>query len=194
MEALNKRQAQALRTKSLIYDVAIELIEKKGYATIKIQDICQKSNVSVGTFYHYYKSKSDILAEFYKKADEHFLEHQQDILKSNEVTEQIVDFFVFYAKYNERIGIDLMKELYNSDNKMFIQKGRHMQTILNQLVQKGQARNLIVSIYSSEEITTQIFVFIRGQVYDWCLNDGSYDLEIAIEKSIRLILSIYLKE
>lgn len=133
------------------------------------------------------------MAELYKKADEYFLEHQYDILKNKEVVEEIVDFFVFYAKYNQRIGIDLMKELYNSDNKMFIQKGRHMQTILNQLVKKGQEMNLLVSTYSSEDITTQIFVFIRGQVYDWCLNDGTYDLEQAIEKSIRLILSIYLK-
>lgn len=193
MKPLNKRKLQAFHTKNLIYNIAIELIEKKGYSNITIQEICQQSNVSVGTFYHYYKSKSDILSEIYKKADEYFFSQKSEFLNNKNPLKQIIDFFVFYAKYNENIGIDLMKELYTSNNKMFIQKGRNMQIILNSIVEKCQIENILTSQYSNYEISNQIFIYIRGQVYDWCLNDGSYNLKNSVEKSINLILKIYQK-
>lgn len=86
-----------------------------------------------------------------------------------------------------------MKELYTSNNKMFIQKGRNMQIILNSIVEKCQIENILTSQYSNYEISNQIFIYIRGQVYDWCLNDGSYNLKNSVEKSINLILKIYQK-
>ncbi|WP_259596222.1 TetR/AcrR family transcriptional regulator [Clostridium botulinum] len=73
MERLTKRQIQAINTKNKIYNIATNLMQKEGYDNITIQNICEKAEVSVGSFYHYFESKNDILIELYKKADHFFL-------------------------------------------------------------------------------------------------------------------------
>jgi len=50
----------------------IELIDKRRFENITIADISEKSEVSVGAFYHYFSSKNDILAEIFNQVDEYF--------------------------------------------------------------------------------------------------------------------------
>ena len=50
----------------------IELIDKRRFDDITVADISEKSEVSVGAFYHYFSSKNDILAEIFNQVDEHF--------------------------------------------------------------------------------------------------------------------------
>jgi AcrR family transcriptional regulator len=58
---LTKRQIKANETRDRIYQTALELLETQGYETIRIEDICQKAGVSIGSFYNYFSSKNDIL-------------------------------------------------------------------------------------------------------------------------------------
>ena len=71
-KTLTKRQEKAIETKNRIYNAAINLMDRKGFEKITITDISKKAGVSVGAFYHYFKSKNDILAEIFRKADEYF--------------------------------------------------------------------------------------------------------------------------
>lgn len=91
-------------------------MEKKSYDNIKIEDICGSAGVSVGSFYNYFKSKNDILIEIYKRADNYFHDEVVDNLTSIHSLDRIVEYFDYYAKYNESVGIDTMKQLYNSNN------------------------------------------------------------------------------
>ena len=47
--------------KELIRSAAIELIAQNGYNNTNVQEIADKSNIAVGTIYHYYKDKQEIL-------------------------------------------------------------------------------------------------------------------------------------
>lgn len=140
MERLTKRQIQAINTKNKIYNIATNLMQKEGYDNITIQNICEKAEVSVGSFYHYFESKNDILIELYKKADHFFYDNIKNKLSSTNAIDRIIEYFDYYAEYNEKTGIDMMKQLYNSNNKMFITKGRHMQTILDEIILEGQEK------------------------------------------------------
>ena len=97
-EKLTTRQIQALTTKNKIYKIAIELMEKNGYENIKIEDICKKAKVSVGSFYNYFKSKSDILNEIFKRADNYFESEVIDNLKSINSLDKIIEFFTLLCK------------------------------------------------------------------------------------------------
>jgi TetR/AcrR family transcriptional regulator, fatty acid metabolism regulator protein len=69
---LTKRQEQAIEIKNRIYTAAIKLIDKRRFENITIADISEKSEVSVGAFYHYFSSKNDILAKIFNQVDEYF--------------------------------------------------------------------------------------------------------------------------
>lgn len=195
-EKLTKRQMQANKTKNKIYKVSVELMEKKGFNNITIEEISKKAGVSVGAFYHYYKSKDDIFFEIYKKADEYFeneVAHQliEDHLNA---FEQIVLFFKHYAKYNMGRGLENVSQLYNTKNKHFIMKSRYMITLLQRIIEEGQENNEIFTEMTPESITEYLFIVSRGVVMDWCFHDADYDLEETMEQFISRVVVIFKAE
>ncbi|HEY3425143.1 MAG TPA: TetR/AcrR family transcriptional regulator [Negativicutes bacterium] len=191
-QRLTNRQIQAINTKNKIYQVAIHLLEKKGYENITIGEICNDAGVSVGSFYKYFESKNDILTEIYKRADDYFYNEVIHSLTSTHTLDQIIEYFDYYAKYNEAVGVDTMRQLYNAaNNKMFVKKGRYMQTLLQEIIEKGQDKKEISEEMTIEQITEYLFITARGIIYDWCLHDGQYNLTNAMHKFMERFVYIF---
>ena len=53
-------------TKRKIREVALKLIDEKGYENVTLKEICKISGINKHTFYYYFKSKDDLLNEYYK--------------------------------------------------------------------------------------------------------------------------------
>jgi len=190
-QELTNRQMQALTTKNKIYNIAVELLEKNGYENIKIEDICKKAKVSVGSFYNYFESKSDILNEIFKRADDYFEFEVIDNLNSVNSLDKIVEFFNYYANYNEIVGIDAMKQLYKFNNKLFIAEGRYMQNSLEDIISKGQSKGEISKNMTVDEISKYLFIAARGIAYDWCLHDGEYDIKEFMHNYFKQLVIIF---
>lgn len=184
------RQLQAERTRTVLYSVAISLMEKQGYANTTIEEIAKRAGVSIGTFYHYFSSKEEIFYELFKKADEYFETIVEPALKSAEqagapAAERLVTYFRYYAHYNLNRGFANINQLYNTKNKLFAKKGRYMQKLLGTLVASGQERGEFSADLAPDEATDFLFTVARGVVYDWCIHDGSFDLEQRMEYFMR---------
>lgn len=186
-----KRQAQAIKTKNKIYNIAFDLMEKKGFNNITIEDISKKAGVSVGAFYHYFKSKNDILFEIYHRADEYFKENVENILSPENSLNQIIEYFHYYSKYSKSVGIEFTKHLYSTENKFFTRKDRYMLAFLQDIIKNGQEKNEIIMDMTPEEITDYLFMAARGVVFDWCLYDGQYDLEEKMIAFFRQLVNIF---
>ncbi|OOM74184.1 fatty acid metabolism regulator protein [Clostridium puniceum] len=190
-EILNRRQLQAQKTRNKLYKISVELLEKQGYEKLKIEDICKKAGVSVGSFYNYFNSKNDILTEIYKRADDYFQNEVKNNIKSINSLDKIIEFFDYYGIYNNLVGIEIMKQLYNSNNKIFPQKGRFMQVLLQEIILEGQNKNEIISSMTPEAICDYIFIAARGVVYDWCLHDDTYDIKESMHNYLSLLVNIF---
>lgn len=188
MTQMTSRAKRAEATKNRIYQCGCDLIRKHGFDQITVEQISKAAGVSVGTYYYYFESKFDLFSEIYKKGDEYFLSHVANSLTATEPLEKIIAFFDKYADFNRLNGLDMVKKLYTSDNKMFITKGRAMQGILNEIIEQGQRDNKITTNLPSQEITNILFIAARGVVYEWCLYDGTIDLNQAMKKTITLMI------
>lgn len=188
---LTKRQVQAIKTQNKILKVAMELMDTKGFHNTTIEEISKKANVSIGAFYHYYKSKDDIFFEIYKEADEYFRNEVTPQLSEGDSLDKIVLFFRFYGRYNNNRGLDAIAQLYNTKNKFFIAKDRYMHVLLHEIIQKGQEKKEIFMEMTPESIAEYIFIMGRGIVYDWCLNDANYDLEEMMVKHMKRLVELF---
>lgn len=187
-EKLTNRQIQAINTKNKIYNVAIELLENKGYENITISDICKQAGVAVGSFYTHFNSKNDILVEIFKRGDDYFRNEVKNSLGNNSSFDKIIDYFDYYAKYLESLGIDMVKQLYSFNNKMFTTEGRYMQVLLDEIIIDAQKNNELLSDTPYTIITKQLFIIARGVVFDWCLHDGTYNLRKTMQTLIKPML------
>ncbi len=173
---LTSRQFQAEETHKRIYNTAFGLMTKKGFDKITIKDIAKKAGVSIGTFYHYYKSKDDILYEIYYKADEYFRQMMAG-MEAETAPERIIEYFRYYAKYSERNTVGFTTHLYNIENKYFLKKGRLMQTVLADIIRQGQENKELIQTKTPDELVDFLFLIARGIIFDWGLRDGQYDVE-----------------
>lgn len=181
---MTNRAKQAEATKNKIYECGVKLIRKYGFDRVTVEQIAKEAGVSVGTYYYYFETKYDLFGEMFKRADDYFLTHVVGKFKSESYKEKVVEFFEKYAEFNYLDGVDMVKKLYTSDNKMFITKGREMQNILQAIIEEGQQKGELSKAQDSSEITRILFVIARGIVYDWCLNDGKIDLKDEMKKII----------
>jgi len=188
MTKLTSRAKQAVATKNRIYECGVNLIAKYGFDQITVEQIASEAEVSVGTYYYYFESKFELFKEIFKRGDEYFLTEVADNLKANIASEQIVEFFEKYADFNNENGIQMIKKLYVSDNKMFITENRPMQMILQSIIEKGQSSGQISESLSSIELTNMLFLVGRGVVFDWCLRDGDTDLRTNMKKIISIVI------
>jgi TetR/AcrR family transcriptional regulator, fatty acid metabolism regulator protein len=191
-EKLTNRAKQALATKNKIYTCAVHLMNQHGYENITVEQIAKKANVSIGTFYHYFESKFDLLVETYRLGDLFFQENVPEILGRNGTCiQKVIDYFLLYAQLSLNEGIEKTCTLYVPSNKMFLTQGRAMQDLLNDILQCGQKNNEISKELSPDQITGKLFIAARGVIFDWCLHDGHSDLMAEMSDIINRLTDSY---
>lgn len=183
------RKEQAEETRHRIYTSAIELMEENGFGNFTIEDISKRAGVSVGAFYHYFGSKNDILADIFYRADDYFSTHVVNSFNNRSIPEQIVGYFEHYAKFNVDCGVETTQQIFNPKIKFFIEEGRPMLEMLEDLVRKGQEKNEIRRDTDTKELVRYLLIMARGIVFDWSLRDGSYDLEAKMREYMEKLVS-----
>lgn len=73
MEKKQTRKEQALQTRSNILTVCTGLLREHTFDELSISMICREADISVGAFYHHFKTKSDIIVELYRDVDDVFV-------------------------------------------------------------------------------------------------------------------------
>jgi AcrR family transcriptional regulator len=193
---ITKRKIQADTTRKKIYDISIALMEKNGFANTTIMDISRMAGVSVGTFYNYFSSKEEIFFDIFHKADEYFKRVVDRGLLSEAATakEQIVLYYKYYARYQVKRGFHNIDQLYSTKTKLFIVKGRYMREALTKIVSDRQATGELVVGETADDIVEYLFIAARGVVYDWCLNEGKYNLETKMEAYMSKLVDVFVAE
>ena len=74
---MRKKQEHS-KARQRLLDVAQELMLKKGFASTSIDEVCKRSNLTKGGFFHYFKSKEDLG----KQLLERFCCHSQERMSS----------------------------------------------------------------------------------------------------------------
>ncbi len=187
------RKQQAEETRLMVFNSALSLLEERDFESITIRDIVNAAGVSIGTFYNYFSSKLDVYYETYSLADAYFEEEVKPLLEGKELQEQLMIFFDCYAKYSsEQTSLSLTKILYNSNNKRFMRQTENgMIPLLIRTLQHGKDYGQLITMESAEDIAFFLIIAARGQVYDWCIHDGSYILRNAMSIYIQKLLKIY---
>lgn len=175
--ALTKRSIQAAQTKERIRTVALSLMKEHSIEEISVNDICKKAKVGIGTFYHYYKTRDDIILEVFEEMDIYFTTLFQD-KAAEQMTpyEYVLQHCVCYAKFICNTGVDFTRKVYSLQSKTILSKSRPIYTTLQLYLDNKQQKGLIHSKLDIHEFCSLIMIGIRGVSYDWCLHEGQYDL------------------
>ena len=58
---MKERETKGDRTRRYLYNCSVQLFREKGYDQVSVDEIVKKAGVAKGTFYIYFKKKSDAM-------------------------------------------------------------------------------------------------------------------------------------
>ncbi len=195
MKQMTNRQLQALETKKKLLDVSIKMIQKYGYDTVTIQQICEEAGVSVGAFYHHFQSKAGIVVASYARCDDYFENEVHGKLSNETYIDQIVAYIGYQAQYAMTSGLDVTVQIYRAQitegTAFFLSDERALPKGLYALIEKAQKHGELTAAVPHKQIGRELLIISRGIIYNWCQCGGTYDLTQKAEDMVRNYLAVY---
>ena len=192
---MNSRKLQALETKSKIVNSFSALLEESDFNSITIRAICKHANVSIGSFYTYFKSKDSVLMELEDRLDQIFISSDTLEMDDLEASEKIIELLKRVVDKATAREIVTLKYLYSSylftKKSPFISKERGQYITIDAIIVSGQNENSITSEMHSNNITRNLIRFIRGIVFDWLILEGEYDIKSVLTEELERYLTLY---
>ena len=189
---LRKQYKKSETSKRAILDAAYKLILEKGFERTSVKDIVRESGLSIGSFYHHFKSKDDMLNEAFLKFDEQLTDEAIARYDGLDPLDAIKAVLLAQTAYTESMGPGLMSEYYRAllqnENRGAVSPNRAYYLTVEAYVQKAQVLGLLDESRSSAAITDFLIQGVRGTLVDWCLHDGSY----SVTEKVGLELDSYL--
>lgn len=186
------RHLKAMETKERIFQVASQLILKKGFDNTTLEDISEKAGISKGLFYHYFKSKTDLIIESYSLIDAQFEQELKDLHEGTAPLDKILLTVNTMARHAKERGLDAVRQIYKGQldaaTASFISKKRPFHRTIREAVAALQGQGVMSSEMPPEELADCFMACARGVLYDWCLHKGRYDIEQTMDTYFRKII------
>lgn len=175
----SKRKQLSIERKERIIEQAVILYKDSGYDNVTIRDICKASGISIGGFYHHFKSKEDIINQAYISFDVYL----EDLLQNKSFSSYsaailfIIEHELMYSKRSGiQITIMIFKLQLTSFEKEIIDENRLIYASLKAYIMKGIDAGEFKKDTNVDQTIQWILRIARGVIYDWCLHEGNYDM------------------
>lgn len=186
------KQKQSRRRIELL-EAAIPLISQRPFEEISVAEICRALGISVGSFYHYFRKKDDLLVGLLWIIDEDLAENTFPLLKRENEIENLKLFAHGWAVHVESHGIERSKLIssINPDSAELSEKDRPAIRMLRALIAAGQSKGQITADFDADTLTGLFLTTLRGITLDWSRREGSYALTERMDRDIGILLRAF---
>ncbi len=193
-EVITKRQQQALLTKDALFESAIKLFKEKGYDKVTVEDITNLAGTAKGSFYTYFRTKSDIIIEEFRTIDDFYRGFSKNLKRYEGSKAKILAFTRAQMRYvRDKVGIETLKLLYANNimepntEKILIDKTRYLHRLVSDLIAQGQEEGELRDDLSADELALLYNRSFRAVFLDWAISNDGFDL---IKEGLRYCESV----
>ena len=164
----------------------IKLLRKTGFEKVSVRAICQNADISIGTFYHYFRDKDDLLRAMLGGIDEYLLNEIQPRLASDSQLENLRTFALSFADSTVSTG-SVYGSIISSTNVPLPaspeDRAREQYSIPRGILREGQRTGEFRADLDADFVTDSLILFLRGCAMDWARRSFSYDLRVSINRT-----------
>lgn len=181
-----------------IIDTAISIIRENGADALTVRNVCDTAGLSIGTFYHYFRDKDDLMMYFLKETS--FDSFRLKTPLSN-ISGRISELYMHLIHKYMDLGLDFMKSFYSTENRslsayMGEENGSFAEGSVMAISEKEMSEALDCGIIKPGSdihlLCIDICTIVKGCVFEWCLNDGKPDIESSLNRILSNYMSNYL--
>lgn len=181
-----------------IIDTTISIIRENGADALTVRNVCDTAGLSIGTFYHYFRDKDDLMMYFLKETS--FDSFRLKTPLSN-ISGRISELYMHLIHKYMDLGLDFMKSFYSTGNRslsayMGEANGSFAEDSVMARSEKEMSEALDCGIIKPSSdihlLCIDICTIVKGCVFEWCLNDGKPDIESSLNRILSNYMSNYL--
>ena len=188
------KTAEAQDAKQKLINMTVELIKKSGADSVTVRNVCEEAELSIGTFYHHFQNKDDLLMHFVREAS---FESFQLETPLSDVAGRVCELYMLLIDRYLALGEEFMKSFYTTGNKALsaymgqpdgcFAEGTVMARCEREL-RDAQSQDYLKKEADAHMMSMDICTIVKGCVFEWALDDGEMD----IEESLKRIVGSYL--
>ena len=188
---MTKVKAKQEKKKSEIIEAILPMLGDIPFEEISMADICEAADISTGSFYHYFKRKSDILVGLLGIIDEYMEEYAFPKMTKRDEISNLKVFATEWLKYVEAHGLERSKLISSVGATDYTQTGEKRISFikLEEHIQKGQNKGQIKNDLSATKYAEMFLVALRGLTIDWTRRNAAYSLQDEGQEYIQFLLS-----
>ena len=193
-------ETTAVDAKQQIIDAAVRMIRKIGADQLTIRKVVEESGLSIGTFYHHFRDKDDLLMYFVK--EESFAETSLDTPLSDPAG-RVCELYMHLIRRYMDLGTDFMAKFYTTDNQaLSAYMGAETEsfapdTVMYRCEQElslMKEQHILSPDSDPHELSKDICTLVKGCVFEWCLSSGEIDIEKILLRILKRYLNCLLTE
>lgn len=142
------------------------MVEDIGFDDMTIRDICSEVGITVGTFYHYFSSKNDLLLDRYIRTGEHFEEYYKSRLGNINEIDALKMIIEEYINYSSSRVFKIYKRYFqimiDEYDRWVTVRQNSTAAIIEKIVSNGQEKEIITNEYSAQDICSFLLCFVNG--------------------------------
>lgn len=186
---MSKIREKQMKRRAEVLEKVMDLLKVKPFEEISVQDICQTSGISVGSFYHYFKQKSELLTGLMGLIDLYMLDRVFPQLTSRSAYDNMKTLSRGFASYIEESGIEVSKLISVSDPTDYSAKNkeRPLREKIAAIIENGQQSGAFKKDLSPDRTADLLLIAMSGVAVDWSRRNGSYSIKARMEEFTDLI-------
>ena len=189
------KAAESMDARQKLIDTTVELIKKYGADSITVRNVCEDAGLSIGTFYHHFQNKDDLLMYYVREAsfDRFVLETPPE-----QIAERVCELYMHLIERYLALGEEFMKSFYTTGNKALsaymgqtdgqFAEGTVMARCEREL-SNAQAQGFLKKEADVHILSMDICTIVKGCVFEWALDDGQMDIRQTLLRILRHYLA-----
>ena len=197
MEEIEPRKRKAVRPRrgeakpdmrqSLI-DAAIEIMKTEGADQITVRNVCERAGASVGTYYHYFKNKDDLLSFFVTETAFGGVSLKKPF---TDLPGRMLELWRYLTGMYQYLGVDFTRSYYNCDNPAIsayrMAEGDHFQAdslleLSRRELEQAKAEGYLIPEADPFIVAADLCDIVKGCIFEWCLCKGDMPVDTAMER------------
>lgn len=192
-----RRTEKSAKRRDEIVEKVISLLSRLNFREATVRKICSEANISVGTFYHYFTEKNDLMSEVLGRIDRYLIEQVLPKLTSENEMENLSEFARGFARYTSSVGsisgcVISSEDIPLPDTPEAIRKerARPLYAIPLEILIRAREKGQVPPDLEPEETTDLLIISLRGHALEWSRRNRCYDIEVKIDAFMRLFVKL----
>jgi AcrR family transcriptional regulator len=185
------KSAEPLDARQTIIDATIALIKREGADAITVRHVVEETGLSIGTFYHHFRNKDDLMMYFVREESfdgfalqtppEHF-------------SDRVCELYFHLIDRYLALGEEFMKSFYTTGNQalsayMCEENGTFADgTVMARCEQEAKAAmetGILKAGSDAHELSMDVCTIVKGSVFEWALSGGKMDIRETLPRILQ---------